>query len=166
MNLGDLKTLLDYHYWARDRMLDAVALLTPEQFTRDLGNSFGSIRDTVAHIHAAEWAWCSRWHGESPSALLPADRFPDLETVRRDWAEQERKTRAFVERLGEAGVDRMFDYKMTSGAAVVSPFWEMLYHLVNHSTYHRGQVTTMLRQLGAAPPESTDAIGFFRSRQP
>ena len=61
MNRADLQTLLDYHYWARDRLLDAIEPLTPEQYTRDLGNSFKSIRDTVAHVHAAEWAWYSRW---------------------------------------------------------------------------------------------------------
>ena len=44
-------------YWARDRVLDAVAVLTPEQYTRDLGNSFKSIRDTLVHSYSAEWVW-------------------------------------------------------------------------------------------------------------
>ena len=78
MNARDLNTLIDYHYWARDRLLDALEPLTPEQFTRDMGNSFRSIRDTGAHIYAAEWAWHSRWLGQSPTALLPADMFPDI----------------------------------------------------------------------------------------
>ena len=54
MTHADLRTLLDFHYWARDRMLDAIEPLTPEQWTRDLGSSFRSVRDTVAHIYAAE----------------------------------------------------------------------------------------------------------------
>ena len=78
MNLADLNTLVEYHYWARDRLLAALDPLTSEQFTRDLGSSFRSIRDTVAHLHAAEWAWHARWIGQSPTALLPADRFPDV----------------------------------------------------------------------------------------
>ena len=73
MNLRDLETLLDYHYWARDRVLDGGrAQLTPEQFTRDLGSSFKSVRDTLAHTYSAEWAWYSRWQGTSPTAMLPA----------------------------------------------------------------------------------------------
>ena len=67
MNLQELRTLLDYHYWARDRVLDAAEQLTPDQLTRNLGSSFGSVRDTLAHTYAAEWAWCQRWQGESPS---------------------------------------------------------------------------------------------------
>ncbi len=66
MNLQDLRTLLDYHYWARDRMFEALEPLTPEQVNRDMGSSFKSIRDTVTHLYAAEWAWYSRWHGTSP----------------------------------------------------------------------------------------------------
>src|SRR6266513_2505471 len=78
MNLHDLQTMIDYHYWARDRLLDALESLTPEQYNRDLGSSFKSIRETVTHTYAAEWAWFMRWRGESPAALLPADRFSDL----------------------------------------------------------------------------------------
>jgi len=57
MNLQDLQTLLDYNYWARDRMFDACEALTPEQTTRDLGGSFGSIHDTLTHLYSAELVW-------------------------------------------------------------------------------------------------------------
>ena len=70
MNVADLKTMLDYHYWARDRMFDALDPLTAEQVNRDMGNSFKTIRDTVTHLYAAEWAWYSRWQGTSPTKLL------------------------------------------------------------------------------------------------
>ena len=75
MTLADLKTLIDFHYWARDRVLDAAELLTPEQFTRDMGGSFKSIRDTLAHLYSAEWAWYQRWHGHV------ADRHAAVRTV-------------------------------------------------------------------------------------
>ena len=95
--------MLDYHYWARDRLLDALQPLTPEQLRRDLGSSFKSIHETIVHTYAAEWAWHSRWHGTSPTALLPADTFADLAAVRSAWAEHETKMRAYVDGLGEAG---------------------------------------------------------------
>ncbi|MQA31649.1 MAG: hypothetical protein GEU82_17740 [Luteitalea sp.] len=60
MDLDDLHMLLDYHYWARDRVLAAAASLTGEQFTRDLGTSVKSVRDTLAHIDSSEWAWYQR----------------------------------------------------------------------------------------------------------
>jgi len=163
VTLQDLRTLLDFHYWARDRMLNAVEPLTPEQFTRDLGSSFRSIRDTLAHTYGAEWVWYSRWQGVSPTAFQPFDTFKDLAAIRGDWVELERKVRSFLEGLGEDGISRRSDYTLFNGTAGASVFWQMLQHVVNHASYHRGQVTTMLRQLGAAP-RSTDLITFYREQ--
>jgi uncharacterized damage-inducible protein DinB len=164
MNVQDLTTLIDYHYWARDRLFDAIRPLTTEQYEKDLGSSFKSIRETVVHIYAAEWAWYSRWQGHSPTSLLTSERFPDVESLGRAWAETEANVRAFTTSLGDAGIDRVIAYKLLSGADGASPFWQMLQHVVNHASYHRGQVTTMLRQLGAQPAKSMDMIAFYRER--
>jgi uncharacterized damage-inducible protein DinB len=165
MDLNDLRTLLDYHYWARDVILEGVAVLTPEQFTRQVDSSFKSVRDTVAHIYAADLVWYTRWLNESPSGLIAYDTFPDVDSIRRSWVDLEKKVRGFVEHLGEEGVSRVFKYTLLSGAAGASPFSEMLTHVVNHASYHRGQVTTLLRQLGIPPPKSTDMITFYRLRK-
>jgi uncharacterized damage-inducible protein DinB len=163
VNLQDLRTLLDYHYWARDRLLAALEPLTPEQFNRDLGSSFKSIRETVVHTYAAEWAWYSRWQGQSPTALMTSDAYPNVAAIRSAWVEHEKKMRAFLEGLGEDGVTRVIDYKLLSGQPGSSPVWQMLQHVVNHASYHRGQVTTMLRQLGAEPAKPMDMIAFYRT---
>ena len=164
MNVQELQTLLDYHYWARDRVLEAAATLTPEQLTRDLGSSFTSVRDTLVHIYAAERAWCSRWQGESPGALISAETFPDVATIRATWTELEPQVRTVLDRMGQQGVDRVMEYKLLNGDTRASVFWHMLQHVVNHASYHRGQVTTMLRQLGVAPPQGMDLISFYRIR--
>jgi len=164
MNIQDLTTLIDYHYWARDRLLDAIRPLTTEQYEKDLGSSFKSIRETVVHVYAAEWAWYSRWQGHSPTSLLTSERFPDVESLGRAWAEMEANVRAFTASLGDAGIDRVIAYRLFSGQPGATPFWQMLQHVVNHASYHRGQVTTMLRQLGAAPAKSMDMIAFYRER--
>jgi len=163
MDLQDLRTMLDYHYWARDRLLAALDPLTPEQFDRDLGSSFKSIHDTVVHIYAAEWAWYMRWTGTSPTALLTPDQFPDVASIRAAWTENEARIRAFVDGLGEAGISRVIEYKLLSGQPGASPIWQMLQHVVNHASYHRGQVTTMLRQLGAKPAKPLDMIAYYRT---
>jgi uncharacterized damage-inducible protein DinB len=164
MTIDDMRLLLDYHYWARNRVLDAVEPLTPEQFTRDMGSSFRSIRDTLAHIYAAEWAWHSRWMGTSPTALLPPDMFPDLATLRAAWVDLEAKMHAFLDSLPEASINLVIDYKLISGQPGSSPVWQMLQHVVNHASYHRGQVTTMLRQMGVEPGKPMDLIAFYRTR--
>ena len=165
MRLEDLRSLLEYHYWARDRMLAALDALAPELYARDLGSSFRSIRDTAVHIYAAEWAWYARWQGESPTALLQADTFADVASLRRTWVEHEAKMRAFLEESGDRGLDRVIEYKLLSGDPGASPFWQMLQHVVNHASYHRGQITTMLRQVGASPAKPMDLIAFYRTRR-
>jgi uncharacterized damage-inducible protein DinB len=165
MNIQDLQSMLDYHYWARDRLLDALEPLTPEQYKRDLGNSFRSIRDTLTHIYAAEWAWYSRWQGESPTSLVPTDRFPDLGALRKEWGEHEARMRAFVSGLNEAGSARVIEYKLLNGQPGASPIWQMVQHVVNHASYHRGQITTMLRQIGMAPAKPMDMIAYYRVKQ-
>lgn len=156
-----LADLLNFHYWARDRLLDAVERLTREQFHQDLGNSFGSVRDTLAHVVAAESLWCSRWEGNPPSAHLSPEDFETVQDVRVRWAHEEARVRDFVNRLGPEGIDRKIEYEHFSGKPIGSVFWHMLQHVVNHATFHRGQVTSMLRQLGAEPPKNQDLITFY-----
>jgi uncharacterized damage-inducible protein DinB len=118
------------------------------------------------HIYSAEWVWYSRWQGHSPTKPLSVDEFPDLATLKAAWLDQEAKTRALISPrdLGEAGVTRVVEYRLMNGQEGRAPFWQMVQHVVNHGTYHRGQVTTMLRQIGAAPPKSTDLIAYYREK--
>ena len=162
MDFDALHTLLDYHYWARDRVLDAAAPLSPEQITRDLGNSFPSVRDTLVHLYGADWIWRERWDGRSPDALPDSSSFPDIAAIQQAWLEEEVRVRGVLARLGPAGVLQPIAYQR-NGVRQSQPFWQMLQHLVNHGTYHRGQVTTMLRQLGAAA-QAMDLIVFYRER--
>jgi uncharacterized damage-inducible protein DinB len=165
MTHQDLKTLLDFHYWALDRVLEAAAALPPDQYTRDLGSSFKSVRDTLVHLYSAEWAWYQRWQGTSPTAMLRFDDYPDVETLRRAWTSHQQKVRAYVDALGEADTARVINYRLLSGQAGTSPFWQLVQHMVNHASYHRGQVTTLLRQLGAKPPVSLDMITYYREKE-
>jgi len=162
MNLEELRTLVDYHYWARDRVMQAVAPLTPEQLSHRIESSFPSVRETLVHLCDAEWIWLSRWEGVSPTGMPEIPASTDLAAITRTWADFETRLRALLDRLGEDGVARPMEYRTFDGKAYVQPFWQMLQHLVNHGSYHRGQITTMLRQLGAAPPKQLDLSAFYR----
>ena len=162
MTLEALLALLDYHYWARDRLLDAVEEIAPDRFHKDMGNSFSSIRDTLLHIVFSEWVWRLRWEGEPlPEPFDPKD-FETVQDIRARWIEEERQVRRFVGQVGPDGLDHVFRYTELDGQQTQSVFWQSLQHVVNHASYHRGQVTTMLRQLGARPPDSQDLIAFYR----
>jgi len=120
------------------------------------------VRDTLAHIMFAEWLWLERWLGRSPSGPPPGE-FPDLASLRSRWQKPETDLRSFIGRLSTPDLERVVEYKNTKGHAFSNPMWQMLQHLVNHGTYHRGQITTMLRQLGATPL-ATDMIAFYREQ--
>ena len=161
MTIDELDTLLDFHYWARDRVLDAAAKLTPEQFERELGGSFKSVRATLVHIYWADWAWYQMWHGAFPAEALATDELRDVESIRRAWRELESKARAFVKAQSGTDAHRVLEYRRLDGSVGAFPFAHMVQHLVNHGSYHRGQLTMLLRQLGVEPPESMDLIRYY-----
>ncbi|HXJ15932.1 MAG TPA: DinB family protein [Candidatus Polarisedimenticolia bacterium] len=163
MDVADFRTLYDFNSWANRRTLEASAALTPEQFTRDLGSSFRSVRDTLAHIYGAEWVWLERWHNRTPSGLPVAADFPDFESVRRRLTDIDRNLIDYVASLTPQDIQRIVQFKTLAGVEISQPLWQCLQHLANHGSYHRGQVATMLRQLGAKPT-GTDLIGFYRER--
>jgi uncharacterized damage-inducible protein DinB len=115
MTFDVLQTLVDYHYWARDRLFIAVDALTEEQLRRPFGNSFPSVFDTVVHLCGADWIWRSRWEGESPMALPKPERYDDLAKVRAVWQDEERRIREIVNRLGPDGITRPIEYQGWDG---------------------------------------------------
>ena len=162
MTPDEVRSLYDYNSWANHRVLEACAKLTREQFTCVLKSSFPSVQATLVHIMWAEWLWLERWQGRSHSGPFD-DEFSDLAAVRTRWNQIEADLQGFVHGLGAADLDRVVSYKNTKGQEFSNPMKEMLRHLANHGTYHRGQITMMLRQLGAAPV-ATDLIVYYRER--
>ncbi len=156
ISIDTLRELYDYNYWARDRQLEACAALTEEQFLRPMGSSYSSVRDTLAHLVVVEWVWHERWRGQSPNRLdaqaFAAETFPDLAAIRDRWQAVEANVRDYLAGLGEPALKQSLTYTNTKGETWTYPLWQVLLHVVNHQTYHRGQITTLLRQLGAEAP--------------
>ena len=163
MDKEHIQELYEYNRWANRRVLDAVSKLTADEFTKDLRNSFTSIRDTLAHIMSAEWIWLMRWKGVSPKEMLASSDFPSILLLRKRWAEVEQEQAEFILRVTQELLEAMISYTNTRGERWTYPLRQMMQHVVNHSTYHRGQVITMLRQLGAAPV-ATDFLLFQDAR--
>ena len=157
--LDDTRELFAFNRWANERTLDAAATLAPERCAHPLGGSFPSLLATLQHIMGAEIAWLARFHGEV------GGRFPDL-TVYDDvpklraqwdnvWAEQQR----FLATLDEDALHRPLAFRFRDGTEGAQPLVETLRHVVNHASYHRGQTTTLIRQLGGVPA-GTDYITY------
>ena len=160
MNKKDIEHLYAYDRWANAKIFDVAARLSAEQFTQHLGNSHASVRDTLAHILGANWIWLMRWRGSSPNALLNPSDFPDLESLRARWVEIESEQAELISTLTDESLAAVIVYTNTKGEEWAYPLADLMQHLVNHASYHRGQITTMLQQLGAEAV-STDLLYFL-----
>jgi uncharacterized damage-inducible protein DinB len=163
MTPEEMRVLYDYNAWANRRQLEAVAKVTTEEFLQPMGSSFGSLRDTIAHIYGAEWVWLERFQGQSPSSLPDVTQFQDVLSLKEKWIELEGRLLAFVSGLTQEDLNRVMEYKTLKFGVYRNPLWQSMQHVVNHGTYHRGQVTTLLRQMGAQPI-LTDLMHFYRER--
>lgn len=153
MNTADILFQFDYNRWANARLLEAVASLTNEQFLKELGSSYSSVRDTLTHILAAEEVWLMRWKGISPKTMLDPAYFPDVRSFKAKWGEVELDQWNFVSKISDESLQEMVEYQNFKNEVWQYTLWQMMHHMVSHSTYHRGQVVAMLRQLGAAPTQ-------------
>jgi uncharacterized damage-inducible protein DinB len=180
------RTLCDYNAWANRRILDACTALSPEEFTRDLRSSFRSVQGTLLHIIGGEWFWLERWRGPAwtaeeieklmagewfllerwqnrPARARKMDQTPDFADLRGLAEETDAELREFVAGLSGDDLARVFNYPTTEGNPNSQPYWQMIQHVVNHSTQYRGQVTTLLRQSGKTPV-ATDLILYYREK--
>jgi len=163
MDLETIRELYGYNRWANARSLEAASTVSPAHFTKEVGGSFASLRGTLAHVYGAEWIWLERWRGTSPRKLPFALDFPDVETIRSRWQDVEREQKKFLDALDPARLAEVVSYVNLKGETFAYPLGRMLQHVVNHSTYHRGQVATILRQLKATPL-STDLLLYDDER--
>lgn len=151
MEIDWLRTLYAYSRWANSRVLDTAASLSPTELTKPGGVGYGSLRDILVHIVAAQWVWLSRWQGVSPTALWnPAD-FADVAGIRARWQEVEEDTAAFLAGLDAGRLGAEVVYASTRGAPRRQPLWQLLLHQVNHATQHRSEAAYLLTQMGHSP---------------
>ena len=85
MNTSDTQVLYDFDKWATNEQHPVISSLTPEQYGRNLGSSYGGIHGTLVHIYAAQWIWLSRWNGVSPTSLIGGDDIPTLAALMDRW---------------------------------------------------------------------------------
>ena len=172
MTRDDIQLLYEYDRWANHRVLHAASTLSAEEFTRDLGGSFRSVRDTLVHIVGAARAWLTYWNEPSPTSafledlwtrpnpLFDPNAFLHLAALRLKWVEVEREQVEFVDRVTNESLRRMLPVRETQISLA-----HLMQHVTNHSTYHRGQVSLMMRQLAAEPLATDFALFLMEGRR-
>ena len=161
MNKEGLGRLLAYTEWANHRVIRAAAALPLDDWKRDLKSSHGGVRGTLTHTMWAEWVWLERWKGLPNPAVSDEGEFPDVTVLSERWRVLNGHRHAWFRTLSESTVAAPLPFRLLNGTQDSKPLWQLVQHLANHSTYHRGQVTSLLREVGGRTVGS-DLVLFDR----
>ncbi|MCL4819016.1 MAG: DinB family protein [Vicinamibacteria bacterium] len=162
-NKDALGRLLEYTVWANRRVLRGAIQLPPGDFTKPLGGSFGTVRGTFTHMMGAEWIWLERFQGRSPTQWIDEAEFADLIALRERWGKIEDARARWFKELPDDAVSQRIAYKTLDGNPGEARLWQLIQHVANHATYHRGQAVFMLKLLGASPA-ATDLVLWDREK--
>jgi uncharacterized damage-inducible protein DinB len=160
MQLKDyLQHLYDYNYWANHRYLAVAEALTEEQLFRKQGHSWDSVHTVLVHMMSSERMWPQRWRGEKGAFLNPQD-FPAVASIREYWLEVEKNMRAFIAGQTEQSLSRAVTYTNPKQETFALPLWQMMAHVPNHNTHHRGELAGMFALMNVPHPEE-EVIQYF-----
>jgi uncharacterized damage-inducible protein DinB len=155
-----LRTQLEYSQWANRLLVDVAGTLGPEELTRNFGTADKSVLGTLVHIYASERTWLNRLLGEPPAAFA-TDADYRLSVVQEDWPALWQRWKEWADGVTDSVSHNSLSYKDLRGNDWKQPVWQIVLHVVNHSTHHRGQVSGFLRSMGHTPPP-LDLIRYYR----
>ncbi len=153
-----------FNLWANKKFCDAVLALTPEQQQQEITSSFPGIHKTLLHIWDAESGWWQRLQ-MNPEIRFPSRHLQPAPTTAEVAAGLTAQSQQWFEWVSSATEEELlqeFSYRTIKGDAYTSMVRDVLHHIFNHGTYHRGQLVTMLRQVGETSVPATDFIAFTR----
>jgi uncharacterized damage-inducible protein DinB len=153
----DIIKLAEFNTWAHRKIGEQIGLLPHELFVKDVGGSFGSIKATLVHILESDWLWLQRFNG-IPLAEIPPWRFDLASELYKEWAPIQDEMLSVVRRESN-NAKRKIPFLTRKGIRYELPLEDLVVHITNHGTYHRGQLTHMIRVAGIQPV-STDYFIF------
>jgi uncharacterized damage-inducible protein DinB len=155
-----LQQAYEYTYWANRRYVAVAEGLTDEQLHRPQGQSWGDVHSVLVHMMSSETVWLKRWRGESPKSHLDPKAFPTLAALKDRWASVQKEMRAFVDLQTPQSLQAAIPYTNFSGETFKVPQWQMLMHVANHETHHRGELAAMFAVMNVPHPEE-EVIQYF-----
>ncbi|HYC85767.1 MAG TPA: DinB family protein [Chryseosolibacter sp.] len=155
---------LRYNAWANSQIADLLTPVSEHVLYERRNSSFPSIAATLLHIWDAEVIWLKRMQGSSPSEFQSAQFSGDKTALLAGFTNSSRDLLLFIESKDPAFLLQRYSYRSRKGEPFSDTVEETLFHIVNHGSYHRGQITTLLRQANVTTLVSTDLIQYLRSR--
>lgn len=156
-----LRTHIDYSGWASARLVEAAGTLTADELTRDFATADKSVLGTLVHVYAADRVWMGRITGDPPAKFIDPEKDMHLSVVQNDWKPLLDKWLAWTSSLTAESAMADVSWKDAKGNTQSSPAYQIVLHVVNHGTHHRGQVSGFLRAMGKVPP-SLDLARYYR----
>jgi uncharacterized damage-inducible protein DinB len=153
----DLESLYAFNSWANARVLESLRALPAADYEKEQGGGWPSPRAAFVHLAGATDAWAERFSGRDALRLATVDELPGLEDAARVLSAAEEKHRRLLPTYSPERLAGPFTWKNLKGEVKTAPFWAVVRHVVNHQTYHRGQIASMIRRLGHTP-RSTDMV--------
>jgi uncharacterized damage-inducible protein DinB len=160
MQLKDITKLFEYDYWATLRLIDLVQTLNKVQYEKDRGSSHKSIRGTMIHIFVTDKFWLDRWKGFVSPQTTPEEELHSLRLLLSTWTYWRSEMGDFLATINNERLQMSLAYVDPHGKKHTHPLKHQLTHILNHSSYHRGQISAMLAQEGIRVPDM-DLITFY-----
>jgi len=155
-----LVRLLDYHHWAEDQLFAALAELSAADLDATWGGSFGNGRGLLQHVLGAERLWVDRWNKKAGTGIPTFPATHSGVDFRDEWQRIKAEQQRFVDSATGDALSRPLTYTNIRGQVKTYTMDDLIMHAVNHGTYHRGQMSQLLRDRGHASP-STDMIIYY-----
>jgi len=163
MTAQEARTHIRYSGWASRRVLEASLALSPEDRAKPMSVSHESIAQTLSHVYFGDAIWYSRI--ADPSYPVPShDALPPLDFVVQEWPRLQALWEAWADAATDADIARQVPFKSRFVGDAGLPAWQIVMHVVNRATLHRGQIVGMLRQLGVKPPATDIVLYYYEQR--
>jgi uncharacterized damage-inducible protein DinB len=159
-----LLPLASYNVWANGLLIDTIRLLPEEKTTETIISSFDSLLKTLLHMWDAESIWWQRMKLSEKIIVPSADFNGNITEVIQNLQQLDKQWLEWIQSVQERMFQHEFIYQNAKREQFKQPLYQMLLHLFNHNTYHRGQLVTMLRQLGIEKLPQTDFIVWSRKK--
>ena len=153
-----------YNIWANQRMTDCISNLSDEQINKEINSSFKSIYATLLHMLDAENIWWQRIKLQEQIDVPSLNFKGSVLELASSLMKQSKQWKEWVDLVTDAALEHEFIYRNTKKEQFKQPVCEVLLHLFNHQSYHRGQLITMFRQVGLEQVPNTDLIAFLRKK--
>jgi uncharacterized damage-inducible protein DinB len=159
-----LKQYAAFNIWSTQKLAEVILALPEKQQLAELPSSFSSLQKTLLHMWDAESIWWQRLKLQERISR-PSDHFKgNTKDAVNGLINQSKQWEEWVNNATDLSIEHVFQYQTFDGTQYKQPTWQMLLHIFNHSTYHRGQLVNMLRQSGVEKIPGTDFILWSRKK--